>query len=260
MTKPEKTTGFICLHRSIRDHWIYKDDRKLRWWLEILMECNHTDQKVSLGFELVDCRRGQSLNSLKTWSKLFRVDVSTVRRFFSLLEDDKMITIENVVKTTRLTVCNYDSYNGNRHATQSQSNRDTISKQSQSNTNNNANNDNNVNNEQQERERYAPHEIEDFRKFQKWIDATAPRVAEMKYPFTIQQFLEIKGMAPAEMVRDVLKAMHNRSDLLKKNLSANLTFRNWLKREQNGTSAKVVTIPAAKLGTSEARIAVAKDW
>src|SRR5438128_8696285 len=118
MAKPEKNSGFICLHRSIRDHWIYEDPTKFKWWLDILMECNHSDQKVSIGFDLIECKRGQSINSLLTWSKMWKKDKSTIKRFFTLLERDGMIQTENVKKTTRLTVCNYDSYNSKRNATQ----------------------------------------------------------------------------------------------------------------------------------------------
>jgi DNA-binding transcriptional regulator YhcF (GntR family) len=234
VSKSEKTAmGYICLHRSIRDHWIYQDEKKFKWWCDILMECNHSDQKLSIGFQLIECKRGQTVNSLQTWAKMWRVDVGQVRRFFQLLQNDGMVVTENVKKTTRLTVCNYDNYNNRRQANDTQMNLKQIQSEFKTNTNNNVKNDNNVKNE--ERERYAPHEIEDFKKFNSWVLSNAPRVAEMKFPFTIAQFLEIKELAAPEMVRDVLKAMHNRPDLHKKNLSANLTFRNWLKRETNAT-------------------------
>jgi hypothetical protein len=228
----QRNTGFILLHRSIRDHWIYEDANKLKWWLDILMECNHSDQKVSIGFELMECMRGQSLNSILTWSKRWRVDKSTVRRFLKLLEDDAMIVTKNVLKTTHLTVCNYDSYNNKQHPKQLGSNSEATSKQPQSNPNNNDNNDNKVNNDRErERGAFAPHEHEEFKKFHLWLEKNADQVLKMREPFTIKQFFSIKDLAPPETIRDVLKAMHNRADLLKKYRSANLTLRNWLKRE-----------------------------
>lgn len=110
--------GFIKIFRSLKKHWIWQDEKKLKWWLDILIEVNHADNKVSIGFDLIDCVRGQSLRSLEGWAKEWKVDKSTVRRFFDLLKNDKMIVTENVKKTTRLTVCNYASYNGERHAKQ----------------------------------------------------------------------------------------------------------------------------------------------
>lgn len=86
------------------------------------MECNHEDNRVSLGFEVFDCKRGQSMKSLETWGKRWRVDISTVRRFFRLCEKDSMIVRENLQKTTRITVCNYDFYNDFQQLKQSRSN------------------------------------------------------------------------------------------------------------------------------------------
>ena len=48
-----------------------------------------------------------------------------------------MITRENVVKSTRITVCNYNSYQDVSHANQTQTKRKL-------NTNNNDNNENNI--------------------------------------------------------------------------------------------------------------------
>lgn len=132
--KSSKNSGFILLHRRIRDHWIWKDSTKLLWWIDILMECNHEGKTVNIGFQLIDCERGQTVNSLLTWGKRWGVDISTVRRFFKLCENDHMIVTENLQKTTRLTVCNYDSYNDPKQAKQFQSNSKTISKQFQSNS------------------------------------------------------------------------------------------------------------------------------
>ena len=120
--KSNKNSGFILVHRRIRDHWIWKDSKKLLWWIDILMECNHEGKTVNIGFQLIDCERGQTINSLLTWSKRWGVDISTVRRFFKLCENDQMIVTENLLKTTRLTVCNYDSYNDPKQAKQTQSN------------------------------------------------------------------------------------------------------------------------------------------
>lgn len=92
----------------------------------------------------------------------------------------------------------------------------------------------------------------DFEKFQKWILEKAPRVAKMEEPFTEEEYLRIKEEFPPGMTAEVLLAMHNSKDLLKKNLSANLTFRNWMQRRlkdstNNGRSSGRVgqSLPAA---------------
>lgn len=111
-------SGWIKLHRSIKDHWLYSEKRKfsrLEAWIDLLINCNHENSKSLIGNSIIECNRGQSILSLDSWSKRWGWNKSAVRRFFDLLEGDKMIEMENVQKTTRITVCNYDSYQGLRN-------------------------------------------------------------------------------------------------------------------------------------------------
>jgi len=110
----DPSQGWVPLPRSIRDHWVWNDAEKLKWFLDIYLECNHTSRKVNIGYRIIDCERGQSINSLQTWAKRWRSNKNTVSRFFRMLENDGIIKVENVQKTTRITVCNYDSYNNAR--------------------------------------------------------------------------------------------------------------------------------------------------
>lgn len=79
---------------------------------------------------------------------------------------------------------------------------------------------------------------ENFEKFQKWVNENAPNVAKLKEPFTEEQFERIKNDFPLQLIQDVLVSMHNYRELLKKYVSANLTFRKWAKKDlelqQNG--------------------------
>lgn len=194
--------GWIMLHRKIQDHWLWRDAKKLKWWLDIILEVNHAEAKVLMGFELIDCKRGQSLNSLSTWSKRWRVDVSTVRNFFDLLKADGMIETENVRKTTRLTVCNYDNYNPRRHTKQSQSNLKTNRKQSQGNTNNNDKNENNdKNNTGKSLEWYKSNKDE-------IIKAMEEKFPNKDAEFAYNYFLE-KVEMKSYVYKDYLKALCN---------------------------------------------------
>ena len=146
--------GWIMLHRSIKTHWIWASDNRFKWWIDILLSVNHSEKKVLIKNTLVDCGRGQSIKSLDSWAKDWNVTKKTVSDFFKLLQKDEMIFIENLKITTRLTVCNYDSYNDSVNATETQRKRnvnatETLSKRDLH-TNNNVNNVNNVNNENNE--------------------------------------------------------------------------------------------------------------
>lgn len=76
-----------------------------------------------------------------------------------------------------------------------------------------------------------PPESENFKKFKAWIDANAPNVGKLKEPFTEAQFERIKQDFPIEVIENTLRSMHNYRELLKKYVSANLTFRKWAKKD-----------------------------
>jgi len=85
----------------------------------------------------------------------------------------------------------------------------------------------------------------DFLKFENWVKENAPAVGKMKEPFTEKQFFELKKDFSSEQIRQLLQSMHNYQPLLKKNINANLTFRNWAKKEftpQNFTHERKQTV------------------
>jgi hypothetical protein len=114
--------GWIKLFRSIRSHWIWDDPVKLKWWLDILLEVNHYGKKVNIGYKIFDCNRGESIMSLENWAKRWNVSKSVVNNFFRLLLNDNMIEIKNETVTTRLKVCNYDTYQYYQNALETQKN------------------------------------------------------------------------------------------------------------------------------------------
>lgn len=141
--------GFIPLHRKLKDHWLYKDNDKLAVWIKILIETNHKSKKEVIGGDLIDCNRGQSINSLNTWSNIFgkKWTPKKVKTFFKLLQSDSMIVYEGLRKTSRITICNYESYNSEGNTEVTEKSHRGNSKVKERSTNNNDNNAKNVNND-----------------------------------------------------------------------------------------------------------------
>lgn len=136
--------GWICLHRQIREHWIWTDPEKFQWWIDILLSVNHEPRKVNIGNEIIDCQAGQSVMSLATWAARWKTNKSRVRRFFELLKNDSMIDTEGVGKSTRITVCNYAHYQGLRNDSETQVKRKRNDSETIVTPNNNDNNENNI--------------------------------------------------------------------------------------------------------------------
>lgn len=107
--------GWIKLHRKSYENYLYTENRphtKREAWEDILVHVNYEDSVCMIGNDLVECKRGQSLMSLESWGNLFHWEKWKVKMFFDTLSKATQITTENLRKTTRLTVLNYDYYQG----------------------------------------------------------------------------------------------------------------------------------------------------
>lgn len=219
--------GWIKVHKQIQDHWIWQDPVKLRWWLDVLLTVNFKDAKVNVGFDLYECKRGQSIHSLKWWSERWRVSKDTARNFFKLLEKDGMILHENLSKSTRITVCNYDTYQSNLHVERTHSKRKANAEQTQSDP---------IEEREEEREEKEEQEIEEahtpskFDLFNDWLKENYPNVASMKTQMTEQNLKNLIDTYGKDVVTDHLMQMENKIDIAIKYKSVYLTLLTWIKR------------------------------
>lgn len=102
--------GWIKIHRDLSNHWIWTNSKYLRAWLSLLMDANHTDKSRLYKGQLVKIKRGESVGSLQSWSLKWKMTISQTRQFIKLLENDIMVSKETAQGFTKLTICNYDTY------------------------------------------------------------------------------------------------------------------------------------------------------
>jgi DNA-binding transcriptional regulator YhcF (GntR family) len=88
-----------------------------------LLSVNHAQAKTIIKGKLITIERGESILSLDSWGMKWGWNKSAVNRFFDLLKKDGMIVLQNETVTTRLTVCNYASYQDERNAHETQTKR-----------------------------------------------------------------------------------------------------------------------------------------
>lgn len=177
--------GYIKLFRKAQENFLYRENRphtRREAWEDILLMVNHTEKEVLIGNEKFLVKRGQSLRSLDSWAKHFNWSKSKVKRFFDLLKTCSMIVTEDVRKSTRLTVCNYDIYQGDRNADETQMKRKRP-------TNNNDKNDKN--------------NIE---------GGTPPSPERKKKRFTPPSFEEVKAYATTRGRSDLVKSFFDYYD------------------------------------------------
>ena len=135
--------GWISIHRQMQEHWLWKEKRefsKAEAWIDILLNVNHQDAEVNIKNEVYKVKRGDSIISLKNWADRWNWSKGRVKRYFTLLQKENMIRFKCDSKTTHLTVCKYDSYQGLRNTDGTQTKREWTSIGHQTDTNNNDNN------------------------------------------------------------------------------------------------------------------------
>ena len=105
-------SGWIKSQRSMKGHWLSQNSEHFMAWHYILYSVNWEDKKVSVGSKLRVCKRGEAYYSIATWAGIFGGNWTPkrVRNFFKMLSNDDMIKVVGLSKTTRLSVCNYSSY------------------------------------------------------------------------------------------------------------------------------------------------------
>ena len=105
--------GWVKIHRSIQEHWIWEDPVKLKWWLDLLMMANHQENKILINGEVVTISTGERHTSEEKLATRWGVSRNTVRKFLALLEKDQMISIKKSRQSgTTYKVLNYNVYQG----------------------------------------------------------------------------------------------------------------------------------------------------
>lgn len=105
-------SGWIKLHRSIQDHFIYdfSEPDKAMAWIDILLSASYQESKVKVKSTLFTVSKGQWLVSQVTLQKRWRMSQNKVKRLLKLLENDGMIRLNTNDLTSVITICNYNDY------------------------------------------------------------------------------------------------------------------------------------------------------
>lgn len=217
-------SGWIKIHRSILNHWLYTEKRKFskfEAWQDLLLNVNFSDAKTIIKGKLYDVKRGQSILSLDSWSKRWNWDKSSVRRFFNLLEKDNMIIVKSDNITTHLTICKYEDYQQKENANEMQTTRTRNANEIQTTP-------------IKEEEEYKEEKEVYIHPLQKFISDNLPTVSKLEIQLTNEQCEKLIGEFNKDSIKDILESMENSKQLTKKYKSVNLTVRSWIKtRQQN---------------------------
>ena len=100
--------GFIKLPRSIQDWDWYGSPSTVILWIHILLNANYEDREWR--GEIIE--RGSFITSVSSLAHETGLSIGDVRRSLERLTKSKQIVKQGTNKWTKITVCNYDSYQG----------------------------------------------------------------------------------------------------------------------------------------------------
>ena len=102
--------GWIALHRKIREHWIWQDEKYFKRWCDLLMLAAWEPTLAVFAKEKVQLKRGQLVTSVRTLMHRWETNNKYVSRFFTLLEEDGMIQCLRYTKYSVVTIVHFDQY------------------------------------------------------------------------------------------------------------------------------------------------------
>ena len=155
-------SGWISLHRSSTEHWVYADAAYWKMWTTMLIKANHKERNILFNGSLVRLKRGEFVFGRTKFSQETKTPVSKVRRLLELLKSDQMISQQKFNKYSIISILNYDQYQNINQQTDQQTASKPPANRQQTATDNNVNNVNNVN-----KGRFTPPKLKDVLEYTK---------------------------------------------------------------------------------------------
>lgn len=107
-------TGYIKLHRSFLEHWLYDDGKepfdKAHAWLDLLLLANYEETKRMYKGQLQITGAGQMQVSDRYLADRWHWSKDKVRRYTKMLEIDGMITTKRTTNNTTITIENWGKF------------------------------------------------------------------------------------------------------------------------------------------------------
>ena len=100
------TSGWIKLHRKIKEWEWYKDSQVVHLFYHLIVSANDKDKK----WKDFNIRRGEFVTSVRNISEETGIPVISVRRKLEILEKSGAILRKTTNKFTLITICKYGSY------------------------------------------------------------------------------------------------------------------------------------------------------
>ena len=109
-----KDTGWIKLHRSITDSFVFDNPDRLKFWVWCLCKASHKDRKQTVGLQEIELKKGQFIFGRKKASAELNMDENKIYRLSKTFQKREKIVVKSNNKYSLVTVVNWEFYQGER--------------------------------------------------------------------------------------------------------------------------------------------------
>ena len=102
--------GWIKLHKSITEHWLWDDPVVLKAWIDLLLSVNYMDKKTLFNGRLITVRKGQIITSIRKLAERWGCTRRKANNIITMFAEDGMVELKRDKDGTLLTVLNYGIY------------------------------------------------------------------------------------------------------------------------------------------------------
>lgn len=151
--------GWIKLHRKITENPMYFSEpfTRMQAWIDLLLLANHSGKELYIRGNKVEVKRGEVARSTDSFAQRWRWSRGKVLRYFSHLENSRMIVQQKSHVINLLSICKYDSYQSDGTTDGQQTVQQTVHEQECKNEKND-----NINKEATKKNKSVSEKIEDY--------------------------------------------------------------------------------------------------
>ena len=134
-------SGWIKIHRQVKDKAYYKDSEFIHLWLHLLLCANHANGEYLNGYEIIKLKKGQFVTGRKKLSLVTGISESKIERILKVFESEQQIEQQTNSRNRVISIVSWDKY----QQTEQQTDSKRTTSEQQVDTNNNDNNNKNDN-------------------------------------------------------------------------------------------------------------------
>jgi hypothetical protein len=120
--------GWIKLHRQLIERGWLKNPKLLTFWIYCLLKATHQPVKAKVGYQEVDLEAGQFIFGLRKASDESFLSVRTIRTCLDFLRKAGNLTIKTTNRFSIISIINWELYQGDNSANDTQSDKQTTNK------------------------------------------------------------------------------------------------------------------------------------